>query len=253
MIPSNFHTHTPRCQHAYGEEREYIENAIKIGMSELGFSDHCPVPFKNDYVSNIRMKMTELDNYVSTLRKLADEYKSDIKIHVGLEMEYLPEYFSKQIQIFNSVGIDYLIMGEHFIEDEQSSFYSGEAFTEKKHLSEYVDTIIEGMKTGCFKYLAHPDLINYTGLDNDFYTREITRLCTTLKQMDIPVEVNGLGLLTNRHYPNQKFWSIASSVGCKAIIGMDAHDPREVANQAIYDACQNIITKNNMTQVFLSL
>ena len=38
----NFHSHTVRCQHAVGEEREYVEEAIKEGFEVIGFSDHSP-------------------------------------------------------------------------------------------------------------------------------------------------------------------------------------------------------------------
>ena len=37
---SNLHTHTTRCRHAFGTEREYIEAAITQGIRVLGFSDH---------------------------------------------------------------------------------------------------------------------------------------------------------------------------------------------------------------------
>ena len=40
---------------AYGSEREYIEAANRMGIAELGFSDHVPCPFKDGYVSGIRM------------------------------------------------------------------------------------------------------------------------------------------------------------------------------------------------------
>ena len=72
MITANFHTHTPRCHHAKGSEREYIEQAIANGFTTLGFSDHVPQPFKNSYVSTIRMAMEELDDYVGTLRARPD-------------------------------------------------------------------------------------------------------------------------------------------------------------------------------------
>lgn len=39
---ANYHTHTFRCRHALGEDREYIEHAIDGGLKVLGFSDHCP-------------------------------------------------------------------------------------------------------------------------------------------------------------------------------------------------------------------
>ena len=49
FLKANYHTHTYRCQHAYGSEREYIEAAIRMGIAELGFSDHVPCPFKDGW------------------------------------------------------------------------------------------------------------------------------------------------------------------------------------------------------------
>ena len=43
---ANYHTHTWRCHHADGTEREYVENAIAAGIKILGFSDHTYVPSK---------------------------------------------------------------------------------------------------------------------------------------------------------------------------------------------------------------
>lgn len=82
-----------RCQHAGGDDREYIEKAIEAGYKILGFSDHAPFVFENDYVSPVRMKMSELDEYVSTLQRLKKEYEKDIKIFIGLEAEYWPKVF----------------------------------------------------------------------------------------------------------------------------------------------------------------
>ena len=39
---ANYHTHTWRCRHADGTEREYVETAIEAGFKILGFSDHTP-------------------------------------------------------------------------------------------------------------------------------------------------------------------------------------------------------------------
>ena len=36
----NMHTHTARCMHARGEDREYVEKAIEAGFEVLGMSDH---------------------------------------------------------------------------------------------------------------------------------------------------------------------------------------------------------------------
>ena len=93
MISANYHTHTIRCKHAEGSEREYIEAAISEGFKILGFSDHTPQPYPADYVSPIRMDMSELEDYTDTLIKLRDEYKNDIQILIGYEVEYTRKYF----------------------------------------------------------------------------------------------------------------------------------------------------------------
>ena len=80
IMLANYHTHTPRCNHAQGSEREYIEKAIEQGFSVLGFSDHTPQPYPKDFVSSIRMGMDEIEEYTSTLVALREEYKDRIKI-----------------------------------------------------------------------------------------------------------------------------------------------------------------------------
>ncbi|MFR7473117.1 MAG: PHP domain-containing protein, partial [Ruminococcus sp.] len=87
---ANYHTHTARCQHAVGEDREYVECAIAGGIQVLGFSDHCPWVNPNGYVSGIRMTPEQLDGYVTSLTDLKREYADDIQIYIGLEAEYIP-------------------------------------------------------------------------------------------------------------------------------------------------------------------
>ncbi len=90
---ANYHTHTVRCKHAVGTEREYIEAAIANGFKVLGFSDHVPQPYKNGFVSGIRMDMSEIPDYIGTLTKLREEYKDRIKIYIGFEVDGYKGYF----------------------------------------------------------------------------------------------------------------------------------------------------------------
>ena len=61
---ANYHTHTPRCGHASGTEREYIERALEKGLSALGFSDHAPYFFEDGHYSNFRMYPDQAAEYV---------------------------------------------------------------------------------------------------------------------------------------------------------------------------------------------
>ncbi len=228
MIRANYHTHTYRCKHAKGKEREYIEEAVRCGFEILGFSDHVPQPFPEGYVSPIRMDMSELEDYIGTIEDLKREYADRITILTGFEIEYFPKYFDTLISILRSYEeIDYLIMGQHNIPDEIEGFYCGDPTGDPKRLTAYVDQCMEGLDTGLFTYLAHPDLINFKG-DSDYYLDEMRRLCDYCLKKDIPLEFNMLGFRLCRNYPNESFFKMASNMGCRFIIGCDAHDPSHV-------------------------
>ena len=221
---ANYHTHTARCHHASGSEREYIEAAIAGGMKILGFSDHAPQFYGEDYVSGMRMLPKEAEEYVGTLRRLADEYKDDIMILVGFEAEYFPRLFPKFRGLCARLGVDYLIMGQHCLVDEREGRWIGGPNGDEKELAFFVDQVVEGISTGAFTYIAHPDIYNFTG-DEEVYRRETVRLCEAAKRLSVPLEVNMLGAKSKRHYPSERFFEIASEVGNDLIIGCDAHTP----------------------------
>ena len=83
------------------------------------------------------------------------------------------------------------------------------------------------METGLFTYLAHPDLVYYMGGD-EVYTRHMRRIVKKAIELDIPLEVNMYGFVDGRHYPCDRFFKMASSMGAKFVIGCDAHQPKMV-------------------------
>lgn len=226
---ANYHTHTFRCHHARGEDREYIEHAIAHGMKILGFSDHCPWVFGDGYVSGIRMSPSELDDYFTSLTDLKKEYASDIKIYIGFEAEYIPGLMEKQDALLRDYPVDYMILGQHSVVREPLGPYTGDESTDEELLKCYVDLIIEGMESGRYLYAAHPDLMNFTG-SSRVYDEHFTRLCRYLKSKNIPVEINLLGISSRRHYPSERFLRIAQNVGNCAVIGCDAHVPEALSD-----------------------
>ncbi len=228
-MTANYHTHTRRCGHAQGEDREFVESAIKSGMKILGFSDHCPWVFDNGYVSGIRMTPAETEDYFRSLTDLKKEYSGDIKIYIGFEAEYIPQLVEAQDRLLADYPLDYMIMGQHFNDPEECGEYMGAPVYKESTLIKYVDRIIEGMESGRYRYVAHPDLIRFMGGD-DIYQKHMTRLCEYLRRKDIPVEINLLGMSGGRHYPSDRFFSIAQKVGNKAIIGCDAHIPASLCD-----------------------
>ncbi|MBQ8305920.1 MAG: histidinol-phosphatase [Blautia sp.] len=232
----NYHTHTWRCHHADGEDRAYVESAIRCGLKTLGFSDHTPYPFSNGYESHIRMRLDQMEDYVSSVLSLKKEYERDITIRLGVEAEYYPRDFERLLRFMDDFPLDYMILGQHFLTDEKDDFYSGSMTKDPLLLGIYVDRTIQGMETGRFLYLAHPDLIHFTGRSS-VYRKEMQRLCRAAKRLDIPLEINLQGIWLNRHYPTMEFWRVAGEEGNKVVIGSDAHSPDKVVpEEALHKA-----------------
>ena len=243
---ANYHTHTVRCKHAEGTEREYIESALACGMKILGFSDHVPQPFPKEITSGIRMQMEEIPEYIETLMKLREEYKDRIDILIGFEVEYSRKYFGPLMEELKKYPIDYLILGEHHVPDEVEGFYTGFATDREEDLEAYVEMTVEGMQTGVFTYLAHPDLIHYTG-DDETYCRHMKKLIRASIDLDMPLEVNIYGFIDGRHYPCDRFWKLATEMGAKCVIGCDAHKPEVVRQPESIPGFVEFLERNHIS------
>lgn len=228
----NYHTHTPRCCHAVGSEREYAQAAMEAGLEILGFSDHTPYFFEGtDYYSRFRMRPEELEDYVRAVTALRKELKGRLEIHLGVEAEFYPKAFLQLMELLRAQGVEYTILGQHFLENETDGPYSGSPTGDSRVLDRYCGQCIEAMQTGLFTYFAHPDLLFFTGSQEE-YRRQARRLCRAAAEARVPMEINLLGLQENRHYPNEVFWQVAGEEGVEAILGCDAHSPAHLLNPA---------------------
>lgn len=245
----NLHTHTLRCNHATGEDREFVETAIRAGMKTLGFSDHCPQFFPVDsYYSYFRMLPEQALEYADSVRSLQKEYRDDINILLGFETEYYPETFAPYMDFMRSICPDYMIMGQHFVGNEydEGSFYAAESGKKEDYLKLYVSQVKEGLATGAFTYLAHPDIVWYCG-SMDYYRKKMTELCVFAKENNIPLEMNMLGFLNKRCYPAPEFWDIAAEVGNKVVLGYDAHCPDMLLRTDIEQGCKAMLEERGLS------
>lgn len=224
---ANYHTHTWRCRHADGTEREYVEKAIEAGLKVLGFSDHTPQVYPNGYVCPVKMEPRELEGYVDTVLKLRDEYRDDIEIRLGLEAEYLYTLWEPLLRLLEPYPIEYMILGQHYLGNGMYVPYCGDRTDSVDALRQYCRQTKEAVATGKFLYFAHPDVLWYTGPD-DVYEEEMTALCKYCYEARIPLEINLLGLREDRNYPRELFWRIAAREGNTVIYGSDAHHAEHV-------------------------
>ncbi len=243
---ANYHTHTALCHHAIGTEEAYVRCAIEAGLQTLGFSDHTPQFFEEDYYSNFRMHPCELPGYVNTVRTLRDAYRDQIDIHVGLEVEYYPEQFPRLLSFLREYGIEYLLLGQHFPGKEVGIDHSATITEDEGRLRQYCYSAMEAMNTGLFTYFAHPDMLRYIGNDT-IYTQYMRQLCREANRCHMPLEINLLGVRDGRFYPVHRFWEIAAEEDCRVILGYDAHDPQALLNTDQVDWAKRLIDELGLT------
>lgn len=224
---ANYHTHTPRCHHASGTEREYVEKAIREGVRVLGFSDHSPYFFDGDYYSTYRMRPEEFEDYMQSIRNLAEEYAGQITLLAGAEIEYYPKDFRRVTAFLADHDCDYLLLGQHFVGDEDKY---AKPTRDPKVFDRYVGQVIDGMETGMITYLCHPDLCGLPA-DPVYQEKGYLKICEAAKRLGLPLELNMLGMAEGRWYPSETFYKIAAAVGNEVVLGCDAHQVHRMADQ----------------------
>lgn len=245
---ANYHTHTFRCHHATGTEREYIEAAISSGIKTLGFSEHIPYILDGGYEAQYSMWYRDVEDYFKTLNALKDEYEKEINIRIGFEAEYYPKYFDENLEKLKQYNPEYLILGQHFVDNGESN-YMGRIFTSEDVLKKYVNTVIEGIKTKKFTYIAHPDLPYFIGT-YPIFENEMRRLCKAAKETSTPLEFNILGFAKLKNYPSDTFVKVAKEVGNDLIFGLDAHCVEQISDlRDVYDARQYLKDNYSLTPI----
>jgi len=255
---ANYHTHVKLCGHASGMSEDYILEAIKHGLKEIGISDHGPIPRSfmtpQEYINNwLDRQMNEVAYrtiYLKDLSKTIEKYQKKIKIRKGLEIEYLsnhPEYYQTLLQ-----DLDYLLLGVHYFETPNGLYNTYEPMDDLL-LTYYAETVEKALATGFFKVLVHPDLCfaNYRDVAGQFHFTEhakyiAKRIIIAANQNNVALEINAGGIRKVRiphlsrldfAYPRYDFWSVVQEFPqTKIIIGSDAHQPHELADEAVQTA-----------------
>ncbi|AEE15959.1 histidinol-phosphatase [Treponema brennaborense] len=237
---TNFHTHTFLCHHAEGTVSDYVAAAQASGCDMLGFSDHCPYPRDgNDTWPGIRMTPEEAVTYVSDVRNAAAAFP----VYLGFECEYDAEYASWYAdELKGRFGADYLVLGAHWVCAGNERLYIPDVH-DRALIRQYFDTVIEGMRTGLYSFLAHPDLIMADGRCWDAELEShFSELIDAAVSCGLPLEVNGVGLARRmvagerglRHpYPVDEFWELAAKKNAAVVCNADAHRPQDVIANAV--------------------
>lgn len=240
-MTANYHTHTFRCGHADGIDEDYVKEALGMGLAELGFSEHAMYPGYDE--PGIRGTYDQAQGYFDSVRSLAEKYEGRIRILLGYEAEGFDYYLPYLKVLLETQAIDYLILGNHGAMNDRKQVYAhfGKGTTANT-LYIYQETACKAMRSGLYSCFAHPDLFLSEVETFDADCRKIsTELIRTAMECDVPLEINVGGIRSGKRkigeeerwcYPTIAFFSIAKRMGAKCIIGIDAHSPTQLSNEA---------------------
>ncbi len=229
------HIHTKLCKHAEGEIFEYVEKAIDLGIKEVAFTDHIPLPDNFDLAH--RMQLDEIDTYARWVVRAKEKYP-EITIRYGIEADFY-EGFEDFIEKFlNLYDFDIVIMSVHFIRHWPKGNWVFDYYFPDKSKEEiykdYLSTVIKGIETGLFDVLGHLDMIKSPG-DSliQLVPNEVIQLLQAVKKSDMAIEINTSGYRkkVGEPYPGLDWLSLIRDNSIPVTTGSDAHHPDQVGLQ----------------------
>ncbi len=249
-ILENFHTHIYLCKHATGNIEDYAKKAIFLGYKTLGISDHGPLnEFHLKQFNTRRMSMLEYQNtYLKELEDNKKKFENKLTILGAVEIEYYQDM--KNIYQQMTKELDYLILGQHKIVLPNGTIKKIYNCDCKEDLEAYTNNVIDGLNSGFFSILAHPDIFMmfYKKWDNSAILSS-KRIIEAAIQNNVVLEINANGIRKEKiqieenkyswPYPRTEFWSLLKDYPeAKVIVSDDAHKVENLCDQATVEAYQ---------------
>jgi histidinol-phosphatase (PHP family) len=240
-LPADYHMHTPLCLHATGEPEEYIQHALKLGLPEIGFSDHSPM--RQDNFDEWRMNFDKLGIYVDKVRRVQKDFPQ-LKILMAMEVDYFPGGEDWVRELAAMYPWDYFIGSVHYVSNDW-------AIDDPKKISEwknhdsfevwriYYERMVMAAESKLFEIIGHADLPKKFGHKPGPECKPLyEKFLDAAKKSGCAIELNTAGLRKDckEIYPNPELLQIAFQKGVPITFGSDAHAPAEVGmnfNEAV--------------------
>lgn len=232
-MPADYHTHTPLCHHATGTPEEYVEAALRAGITEYGISDHAPV--SETFFDDWRMLYRDLPSYVEWMDRAEAHAGDRLTIRRGLECDWFPNAAPWIERLRREHAWDYLIGSVHYLGqwDFDNPKWLGRwaecDVNEVWHL--YWKEYAAMAESQLFDILGHPDLVKKfchrpTGDLNRYYEPAIEAIAVS----GCAIELNTAGWHKPcaEAYPAADFLELARAAGIPLVISSDAHAPQEI-------------------------
>jgi histidinol-phosphatase (PHP family) len=237
---ADHHVHTGFCPHATGEPRACVERALSLGMTELGFAEHLPFPPgwrpRHEVTDDWAMSWDQVDAYCATVQDLAREYAADVRIVLGIEVDYLDDAVEQTAAAVAAYPFEYVvgsvhIVGDRFAFDHPDLRGELEEYGLDRIWLESLALVERAAASGLFDVIGHLDHAGKFGPpgDEDAVHEAAVRALRAVAAAGMTLELNTAGWRkAGRPFPEPGLLAAARGLGIPLVVGSDAHRPQEV-------------------------
>lgn len=249
MIDSHVHTH---YSHGKAEVFEMVAEAIKRGLSGIGFAEHFHYDYFNGIglptVSGRSVEGTPLERfelYYQSAMRAREYYQGKIEIGIGVEVDYLSDK-KKEIKLalegkdsVKKFVFDFIMGSVHFIGSPLKYFSDYAENGEDWLINEYFNLVKDCVSLGLFDIIAHPELIKFfINKPEEYYRKHLEELVELFKKYKVAVDVNTdymknskTGeIIKERINPGLMMLKLCQEKKIPLVLGSDAHRPEKLAN-----------------------
>ena len=260
MYWSNYHSHCTFCDGRSSME-EFVKFAIAKGVRKYGFSSHAPLPFDTFW----NMKLDDFEEYEAEFYRLKTKYSSEIELFLGLELDYINNFFELQHDLYKTDHLDYLIGSIHYmdrlkngdfwcIDGPFDDFYAGlqELFDGDIRLAteRFFEISKLMIQKGGFDIVGHFDKIALNAskcqgfnIADSWYKNQVGEALQLIKSKGVIVEINTKSL--SRHgitYPDIQFFPLINELQIPIVVNSDCHYPTNIIDgfEPTFTALKNV-------------
>jgi histidinol-phosphatase (PHP family) len=252
VLDYNYHTHSLFCDGQRSPE-QYVHEAIELGMSQIGFSSHAPMPFATAW----SMKNDELLIYSKTIKQLQKAYWNKIRVWLSLEVDYIPGVTKPVSWFREETSADFIIGAVHMVANPEKEVRSSRdlwfidgpfegyeeglnnVFGGNIHLAveAYFAQMIEMIRTQKPDVVAHIDKVRMNNKQRFFFEGDgwyldlVKETLHAVKEAGSILEVNTRGLYRKKcrsYFPSVDILQMAYQLEIPVLVSSDAHQPSEL-------------------------